>query len=294
MTIGISLQPSFYNNILSDSVDPRAELPSLGRCLSQGAAVGALLGFTWPVHAMFSDPENGYNFLLATWLPLFLFAGMAFGVIEGVLIWAVSYLTGHRLHAVIRVVLAVVILALLLLLIFYIYFEPLPPNLPLVRTYVFTFGGYVAYGVAFGLAIGSRFRPVDELIRGATPPRRPAMSGITGLLLRLFVLFALMEEIMFFIWVLQRDFQPRDFGFAIVGLVHFAVATALLFVRMPFWLLLPLALIINLPVAAFYTDVLIEADVGARVVTLNYLGLWGAFLLCRFSLPRWFMRKEPR
>jgi hypothetical protein len=104
-----------------------------------------------------------------------------------------------------------------------------------------------------------------------------------------------MEAILFFIWVLQRDWRPpQEYGFALVGLIHFTLATAILFVRMPFWLLLPLALVINFPVAALMTDVLKEDDFAYRTITLIYLALWGAFLLCRFSVPRVFSSAEAR
>lgn len=276
------------NNV--DGSPARPEPAGFGRCLSQGAAVGVVLGFTAPVDAMISDSQNGYNFLLAAWLPIFLFTGMVLGVIEGALLWAVSYITGGRLHAVIRVLLATLILTGLILLVIYIYFEPVPPNRSKVETYFSAFAWYLAYGVVFGLTIGSRFRPLYELGRGGTPPRWPVMSAITGSVLRIFVIFALMEAILFFIWVLQRERPPEEFGFAVVGLIHFALATVILFVRMPFWLLLPLSLLINFPIAALLTDVLQPDQVVYRTITLNYLALWGGFLLCRFTVPRVFSR----
>lgn len=299
--IATALNPTtVYGEILSRNVyqTPPSELPSVGRFLSQGAALGALFGFIPPLHSMLSSPENGYNFILVGALPIFLAGGMAFGLFEGVLIWAVTYVTGHRLHPFLRVVLATMILFLLIALFIFLYVAPPPPDRSATETYLYTFGGYLAYGILFGLTIGSRFRPLYELVRGATP-RWPVMNGITGVLLRIFVVFSLMESILCLILSLQGDFKRSEFTFAVIGLCHFGVAAVLVFGRLPFWLLLPLALIINIPIGALITDVLTDDQVGTvlRIITLNYLALWAAFVFCRFSLPRAariFIKEEAR
>jgi len=241
---------------------------------------------------MLAHPENGYNFLYATYLPIFLLGGMAFGIFEGALIWAIGHVTERRLHWVLRVVLATAILTLLLALYAYIYLPPVTRDLPKLKTYFSEFGGYIPYGAVFGLMIGSRIRPLYELVRGATPPRWPVMSCMTGLLLRVFVIFSLMEAVLFYLWTLQRDFRPREYGFGVAGLVHFILATVLLFVRLPFWLLLPLAVVINFPVATLITDVLADDEIVIGTITLNYLALWAAFLTCRVSVPRAFTRNR--
>jgi hypothetical protein len=107
-----------YRVITSPAVyrSQRAELPSFGTFLSQGAAVGALFGFFSPVIGMISDPENGYNFLFIGALPVFLGAGMLFGLCEATVLWVGSYLLGHRIHPIVRAVIGPVILVALVLL----------------------------------------------------------------------------------------------------------------------------------------------------------------------------------
>jgi len=69
----------------------------------------------------------------------------------------------------------------------------------------------------------------------------------------------------------------------------------IVFTRMPFWLLVLLALLINFPVAALITDVLTNEVL--RGLVIAYLTVWAAFLLCRVSVPRAalsFVKKEIR
>ena len=90
---GAAVRPPYiYGEILSRSLyeSPLAELPGFGRFLSQGIAVGVFGSFLFPVLGMLAHPENGYNFLLISWLPLILATGMAFGLFEGVALWAYS------------------------------------------------------------------------------------------------------------------------------------------------------------------------------------------------------------
>lgn len=57
--------PFRHGNVLFASVATyKRNLPGIGRCLSQGAAVGMFLGFLSPVFGMLSHPENGYNYRL--------------------------------------------------------------------------------------------------------------------------------------------------------------------------------------------------------------------------------------
>ncbi|HEY4423428.1 MAG TPA: hypothetical protein VGN10_04425 [Pyrinomonadaceae bacterium] len=98
--------PYIYGEILSRSLSqsPVSELPGFGRCLSQGIVVGAFVSFLFPVIGMLADRENGYNFLLISWLPFILATGMGFGLFEGVALWACSYIAGHRLNVLARAV----------------------------------------------------------------------------------------------------------------------------------------------------------------------------------------------
>ena len=291
--------PHIYGEILSASAyqSPRSDLPGIGRFLLQGAAVGALIAFFSPVAGMLAHPENGYNFLLISYLPVFLGGGILFGLCEGVTIWMCTYLAGRRIHPVARAVVGVVTLSLLIFAYNFVFAEPSPYKEDnRVWDYVYALYAYGVCGLVFGLVIGSKFRPHYELIRGTSTDRWPGISGVTGLLLRVFVIFSLMVSILFLILSTQGDFHRQEFTFSVIAVSHFALAVVLLFARIPFWLLLPFAIIVNFPIVVFVTDALPNVD-GVRVLTLIYLHLWAAFLLCRFSVPQRplsFLKKEVR
>ena len=289
---------NIYGETLSGSIyqSPRYDIPSIGTFLSQGGAIGALLALLWPVAGMLSDPENGYNFLLISYLPLFLGAGMLFGLCEGAAMWTGTFVVGHRINAVARTVLGMVILVLLIVAYDFLFTRTPPHKENIsVTDYLYALRVHAGCGMVLGLVIGSRFRPLYELIRGTTADRWPGISGLTGLLLRVFVIFSLMVSILSLILSLQGDFDRIEFTMAVIALSHFAVAAVIVFARIPFWLLLPLAIIVNFPVAVLITDVLTEKQTEIRVLSLVYLHLWAAFLLCRVSLPkkpRFLTRKE--
>ena len=287
-TAACQRHPYVDGEILFRSIyqSPRVQLPSVGRFLSQGAAVGPLLAFLWPLMGMLWHPENGYNFLLISYLPFFLGGGLLFGLCVGVAIWSVTYLWGRRINAVVRAVLGIVILNLLSFVFNYLFSErsAYDQEVPWKQRLLF-YGVFWGCGAIFGLVVGSRFRPVYELLRG-TAEQWPVMCGLTGLLLRLLVIFALMVSILSLIPSTQGDFHRTEFAFSLIAVCHFAIALLILFVRLPFWLLLPLALIINFPTVALVTNVLRQQDDGIRILTLSYLCLWAAFLSFRASLSR--------
>lgn len=275
----------------------RDERPGLVTWLSQGIVVGALFSFLFVVMAMLSNPSNGYNFLLIAWLPFFLACGTAFGVLEGTGLWACSYIAGRRLHALVRIVLGMVILAILLAGTGFIFAEAASTDDTSRQEALLLIAFYSAAGAVFGLVSGSRFRPLAELLRGSTSPRLRVPAAITGFILRVLVVYLLMDVILMAIWFSQRDFHRKEFGFVAIALVHLLAALVIIFLRMPFWLLLPLALIINFPIALVITEVLTNAQNAERYLIIAYLTLWAAFLLTRVSVPhaaRDFIKKELR
>lgn len=284
----VASQKSPFTNgpILSAAIyqSPRAELPGLGSFLSQGAAFGPLLAFLWPLFSMLLNPENGYNFLLISFLPVILAAGVLYGLCEATFIWALTFLVGHRINLILRALFGVAILYLLFFAFDFLFRPRHDPDEIRVAMYWINIGVRVGCGVIFGLAIGSGIRPLYELLRGSAA--WPVSSGITGLLLRPLVIFSLMVSILSLILSLQGDFKRPEFVFSAVAVFHFIGAVVIVFTRMPFWLLLPLALLVNFPIVAIVTDVLKPEDVFIRTLTINYLVLWAAFLSCRVSLPR--------
>jgi hypothetical protein len=255
------------------------ESQEIGRLLSQGAAVGVLLGFHLPLFGMLADPANGYNFLLIAWLPFFLGGGIICGLFEATILWMCSYISGRRFHVVVRTVCATLLMAVVIF-----FFDALFVKEGNIsgKDYLIFYGQFMAYGVIFGLVIGSRFRPWHELLRGTNPPQWPVPNGITGLLLRVLVVYALMVSVLLLIDLLNRTDHRKEVVLTIMAVTHCMAAAAILFARLPFRLLLPLALIINLPVVALITDVLTKDDELYRTFLLNYLVLWAAFVSCRF------------
>jgi len=282
--------PYIYGEILSRSLyySLASEVPSVGRFLSQGAAVGAMLSFLCPVIGMLSHPENGYNFLLAAYLPVFMGIGILYGVCEGIMIWACTYLAGHRLNLVVRSVIGAVIFVVITFVHGFLFAEPSPYAQKEVSLtdYLFSIGCYAGFGLVFGLATGSKFRPFYELLRGRTDERWLVMNGLTGLFLRVVVTFSLMESVLILILNLQGNFDRKKFTFSVIAVSHFFAAVVIVFARMPFRLLLPLAIVINFPIVALIADVLKPEDVENRTLTISYLVLWAGFLSCRVGVPQ--------
>ena len=258
------------------------EPPGIGRFLSQGAVVGAALGFWLPVEGILSHPQNGYNWLYQVALPLFLLAGMGFGLVEGVILWACAHLSGRHLNAVRRAVLGIVVLVILLFIVSFLFPQPSGYHEEVPKpNYFFMIGFYIVFGAIFGLVIGSRFHPLRELIRGTDPAEDRAMTVMSGLFLRVSVVFALMEASLYFIWTEQGDFRSEDFTISLIASAHFVAATVIVFARMPFWMLLILGVAINSPIVFYITYVLTAQDNAVRVVGVTYLALWGSFVLSR-------------
>lgn len=284
-----------YGNIFSYRIDPRAELPSIGRFLSQGAAVGTLLGLFFPVQGILEHPHNGYNYLLVFYLPLFLAMGILLGICVAVPIWVLTFLAGHRLHLAVRAVTGAVTLPLLVIAYSAIFYEPSSYYTEVsITDYLLAHGIYAGWGLLCGLASGSRFEPFRELIRGAQSERWPVMNAITGFALRIVVLFCLMFSGLVLLLAFVPEFSGQDFLSALLVFGPFAGAAIILFVRMPFWLLLPLTLIVNFPLAVLVPYKFESGNVADWTLRLNYFGLWAAFLLCRWSVPRVFTRREQR
>ena len=176
--------PHVYGEILSLNVSEENEPPGFVRFLSQGTAVGAMLAFPTPVMGLLlNSPYYGPLFLAA--LPSYLAVGVGFGVIEAIIIWACTYVAARRLNVAFRAGIGIAVLAVLIVIVDFIYSQP-SYNRDVSRTeYLVHIGIYVVCGAIFGLVIGSRFQPLDELARGTSPPRWPVVTAITGFVLQL-------------------------------------------------------------------------------------------------------------
>lgn len=284
-TVPYQRPPFIYGEILSRSIceADRPELPGIGRFLSQGAAIGAFISFLFPLYGIVST--RGYTFLLIGALPFFLAGGIAFGLLQGFGIWGCTRLVRHQLGRSARAIIGVLIFALLSVASFLIFSSPEHETATL-EDYVLEILKYIAIGVTFGLVTGSRLQPWRELVRGmkSLPAQSRLLTAITGLALRVIILFFLMESVLILVWMLKFTFPQPEFVWVLIALCHFAAALVIVFARLKFWLMLPLALIVNLPILAFITELLKEEHVFMWYVSVGYLAVWAAFLLTRLGL----------
>jgi len=259
------------------------EQPSVVTFLAQGAVVGALIGFLALVFAMVLHPDNGYNFFLMLFLLPFLLSGMVLGAFEGSIIWACTYLARRRLHLLLRAFIGLVVHAGLMILMTMVLAERAVPQRDVSTTdYVWSICFYIGFGLVFGLLVGSRFEPLYELFRGITStPALAVETGLSGFALRVVVIFGFMESVLNLIWQQQRIQLSSEQTMALIAIVHFVVAGVIVFARMPIWLLVPLALLVNVPIVLYFTEVLTGNDGGMRILTIFYLTVWFIFLATR-------------
>lgn len=292
--------PYACGEILSRSLAEQIEPPGFVSFLSQGIAAGGLMTFQFLVWGLVSESAY-YGLLFLGALPRYLGIGAVFGSIEAMILWACTYVAGRRLNVAVRTGIALVVLIALRVLIYYIFYEPSPYENPQTQRQFLIYNGlYFSGALMFGLLIGSRIKPLHELTRGIFPARWPVITAITGFLLRAAVVYSLLFSILVVTWASKANSSRKEYVFAVIALSHFVAAAIILFVRMPFWLLLPLAVVINFPIATLITDVLAKDDNFTRTLALNDLVLWVAFLSCRWRITtnedrnyrrRWFRRQ---
>jgi hypothetical protein len=266
--------------------DLHDELPSLGTFVSQAAVVGGFAGFVSLALSITLESQSGYNFFLLFYLLPLVLAGMFYGAFEGSIIWACTRAAGHQLPVVLRGCIGIGVHVFFVTLTGLLAPKPAvlaenPPGL----IYLYGIWIYIGYGLLLGAITGSRFDPWSELFRGTTTtPWRCMASGLTGLALRPVVIFGFMESVLYLIYEQQRGESQSQYTIAVIAVVHFTAAGVIVFTRMPTWLLVQLALIVNFPVLLFITDVLAPDDpTPMRLLSFIYLGIWFAFLVTRVS-----------
>ena len=266
--------PYVYGSVLLRSVyQPQSLEPSrLGRCLSQGAAAGAVIAFLFSL--VFPKPPN--NFMLIV-MPFFLVTGIIMGLFQGLVVWGWMRLAKHHLSWGYRVAIAVSTATMFVLLWFLIW-------VPQLTDHLFPLAVYLSICVALSLAAGSKLQPWRELVRGAEamPQQWRPLTGITGLLLRVVVVFFLMESILATSITLRVDYPQLDLTFVLIALSHCVVAFVIVFARFKFWLLLPLALLVNVPMLLWLKEFGKDSEVFLSYFVIGYLALWAAFLLSRW------------
>lgn len=280
--------PSFvYGQILARSAHEAAkhsQIPGIGRFLTQGMAAGVFVFFVLPLLYTLYNFGRSFNSFIILLLPIYLAIGMSLGLVQGLVIWACTRLARHNLDKGSRAAIGVLVMATVIG-VGYLLNPSQPRNETADLEYYLAFGGVnIFIGVTYGLFTGSRLQPWRELVRGAEwlPRQSRLLTGFTGLLLRVVIIFSLMESILLVIDTLRSDSQNDLLLFGI-AFGHFIAASVIVFARLKYWLLVPLAIILNLPVVVLITDVLTHADLFWWYVAVSYLGLWAAFLLTRWS-----------
>src|SRR5215213_4995890 len=279
--------PSVYGEGLSISAqtrEPSAPL-TFGRLISQDMAVSAVITFLIVLTNILLYPSNGYNFIFIFALPYYLAFAVVFGAIEGLLIWGCTRLVRRQLQPGARVTIATVVVGAVV----GVYWWNTPSS-PYSYEYtrsddLWLLPVCVIIGALFGAVIGSRLQPWRELARGvnAVPRWSRILTGITGVFLRLIVVWLLMDSILALACSLQ-SFHQHDVVMSALILGHLVAGVIVLFARLRFWLLLQLALLINFPTIVFLTDV-VPPDLGIlRGIVVSYLAAWAAFLITRCSL----------
>lgn len=265
------------------SSDYTGEQPGVATFLLQGAMVGGLLGFLSLVVGMLSHPDNGYNFFLMFYLIPFVLSGMVLGAFEGSIIWGCTHVAARRLHIILRGFIGLVVHAGVMTLMTVVLAEHFVPEKdPSTADYLVAIGYYIGFGVVFGLVVGSRFEPWYELFRGTpTASSVRVETGLSGFILRVVVIFGFMESVLNLIWQQQRNEVSSEQTIAVIAVIHFILAGVLVFARMPTWLLVQLALLVNFPIVLFITDVLTTNDTGMRILSIFYLTIWFVFLVTR-------------
>ena len=138
-----------------------------------------------------------------------------------------------------------------------------------------------------GLVIGSSLRPWRAFAYGVGrhSSKSTISAVITGILLRLFVVFLFMESIVLGICILQSNSQKQDIYFALLTIGHCTLGAIAAFSRFKFVTLAPLSLIAISPVLLLFTYQPSMHWI-VRCLLIVYIILWMAFLFTRSSVAQ--------
>lgn len=250
---------------------PVADRPAVTTFMAQGA-VGYIAGnFVVILPSLFLFPDDN-NVLAVILVPLLLVLGGLIGVPAGAVIWAAWKHATRPLNWFYGAVIGIAVIDFFWLL-FVVFLDWPPDPLMLVTS--------LAPGIGIGLISGSRLRPGRELVRVSDPvgPVLRVFAGFSGFVLRLTVTLLFMVSCITLICILQSSYYQRiDRIWSIVAFTHFTAALVLLSARIRIDMLLPLAVIVNVPVVALLFRPP-QPDELLPLGSISYLGLWATFLL---------------
>ena len=271
-----------YGGILYERVEPESPQARVGlaTCLTQGVLTGSVLMFLFWLLLNSSHRGPGFDYIV--FFPLVLTWGVFAGLVEGLVIWLCTRVAGHNLQWFTRALIGALVPAIP----YFLMLALALPNSygPLNLTpYVIAFIIPGAIGAILGLFTGSRLDAWSELVRGvdSVPHNAWFLTGLTGFVLRLAIIFFLMESILAITVVLQSENLGIDSVSFVLLLLHFGAAFLIVFARLTFWKVLPLAIIINFTLAAYMVDLLKVVPVVFFYLYVGYLSAWGLFLISR-------------
>ncbi|HEV8368911.1 MAG TPA: hypothetical protein VGQ39_13245 [Pyrinomonadaceae bacterium] len=273
---GQNLQRNLY---LTNSEEPN--LLGIGRFVSQGATSGAIVFFLYAVVGILS--VNAYYCLLfIPALPKFLAWGVAIGVFKGLLIWVSSRIVNRRLGMLSRGMLGVLGSAIIESAL-YLFYPHQSGEKDILSWRIVAL--ILIPGLTMGLVIGSRLDPWRALVAGrrSIAARWDVLARISGLILRLAVLFCFMESILMLICAVRWHSRQSEIVFALLAVGHFVLSSLLVFARLKFVPLSLLAFIVNVPVVAWFLELRGDSLITLYVI-FGYLNAWATFLLSRSAL----------
>jgi hypothetical protein len=275
--------PYIYGEVLSRiaytaEINARWDRPRFGVYMAQGAATGAVLEFSQVVLQIITVP-NPYNFLFMYGLPVILAFGAGWGMVKALVIWTCAKLARRRVPWLIRCLIAGGVMTGLTR-VFEVFF-PQEPGPPVSLSWLA--GSTISIALTCGVVIGSNLNPWRAVVRGANfiVPRSAFVAGVTGLILRLFIVWAFMGAVMLRICTTQMNSTHKDVVWASLILCHLTAALLVVFIRMPFWLLVILSTLVTAPVVRLVIEFQHKLEWGFYPV-IGYLAVWIAFLLARW------------
>ena len=271
------------------------EKKSILTYLSQGA-VGGMIGYFLLVAASIVLQPSGYSFIFFFVLPIFLAFGAVLGSITAGFVWLAAKLLKRRPGFVTRSTIVLSITTLLSIALSY-WTSELPSE---QWSWLWKVGFVCALDLPIVLVTGSGIRPCHLIFLGARPRSKRHNFGSwlaypAGALLRVASIFALFESVVALaIWISALrsewfDFPARERPSEIaLAVIYFATSTYFS-VRTPRkLLLLPTAIVLNVPLAfllasqqrlsAPYSEFLVYSFVG-------FIGLWAVYTLGRLIAP---------
>lgn len=256
-----------------------ARNPGFVTFLSQGATAGMIVYFSYLVIGILSV-DTYYAILFPKALPEFLAWGLCIGTFLGLLNWIFNSLVGRRNGLILRLTFSVLgYLFVMRAIAYWFPHEDRPVGWTIVPHILLP-------SVIMGSLIGSRLKPLAELSRGTSFSKAPGevYARISGVFLRLAVLFLLMESSLILIVAVRWEAHQRELVFMLLGFGHFLLAALLVFARFKFVPLSLLAIIINAPVVSFFFDFQNQDSWISKYLAPAYIILWVVFLLSRSHL----------